>query len=294
MLVTIPGTDMASPEEMLDSSYVNDLHQWRVIIAELAGKAPSTVIRDCIRAYNPENPTKQNAKALKAFPKDVINATLKFLSRRNSINANKNDLINMLCLKIKNFFPDICQVCHNSYTFKIDDVCFLSCASCGQEVHRPCYLQLLKDMNLIDEEENIRDMLFKIPGFFFLCPSCQEETVIPVNLVEGVQAGSQSIIPEVEEIDHEPEISLPAKSPRQLSTVSTENDQRALSEAISNNSLVEDQGASMPGDPTDHEKYVPPRDKKKKYADSTKMAIANFGVKVKNANTITQKYAKNF
>ena len=32
-------------------------------------------------------------------------------------------------------------------------------------------------MNLIDENEELREFLHKIPGLFYLCPSCQEETI---------------------------------------------------------------------------------------------------------------------
>lgn len=163
---------------MADQVKASDIESWKRVIAELVLNAPNSNIKDCLRSYDPALPTERNIKALKAFRKDSISETLQFLSNGRSINGNKNTLIDRLCLKIKNYFPDICQICNSSYSFKIGDHEFLSCASCGQEVHRACYLDLLKRMNLIDENEKLHDFLFKIPGFCFLCPPCEEQTVL--------------------------------------------------------------------------------------------------------------------
>ena len=80
--------------------------------------------------------------------------------------------------KNKNFFPEYCQICKLKYAFKIKDPELLCCASCDQEVHHKCYLDLFKKMNLIDENEKIVNYPFEIPGLYFLCPLCQGDTVI--------------------------------------------------------------------------------------------------------------------
>ena len=106
--------------------------------------------------------------------------TLNFLMTPTSSisdKVTKDNAIHLLCLKIKNFFPDICQICKESYTFNLNDSPLISCGSCGQEVHRLCYLDLLKRMNLVNEKEELHQLIYKIPGFYYLCPSCQDETI---------------------------------------------------------------------------------------------------------------------
>ena len=129
---------------------------------------------------------------MKSLNKDTIINTLEFLSRQKIENANKDELIQKLCLKIQNYFPDICQICSSSYTFKLHDQTFMQCASCGQEVHKSCYLNLLKKMNLIDGNEKVKRTLFHIPGIFYLCPACQIDTInFPVSEVEDTSTDTE-------------------------------------------------------------------------------------------------------
>ena len=159
----------------------DDIECWRNVIAELVVKAPTKTVKECIRKYDPALPSRQNKKALKSIKKDIIQESLTYLSKGKKPTGNKNDLIDKLCLKIKNYFPDICQICNMEYTYKISDPEFLSCFSCGQEVHRECYLELLKKMNLVDENEKVLKYIFNIPGLCFLCTTCQKETIIFPN-----------------------------------------------------------------------------------------------------------------
>uniref|UniRef100_A0A7M5VCZ5 Uncharacterized protein n=1 Tax=Clytia hemisphaerica TaxID=252671 RepID=A0A7M5VCZ5_9CNID len=78
-------------------------------------------------------------------------------------------------------------------------------APCGQEVHRECYLNILKDMNLVDHNEAIRDRLFKIQ-----CQSCQENTVSfthdsntpnPPRSTESQEKSTWSVVDEDYEIN---------------------------------------------------------------------------------------------
>ena len=62
----------------------------------------------------------------------------------------------------------------------------MHCAMCGQEAHKPCYLNLLKKRNLINEKEKVRSTLFDIPGMYFLCPTCQGKIILfPANSKEN-------------------------------------------------------------------------------------------------------------
>ena len=68
-------------------------------------------IRNCIKAYDPEKPTKQNTKTLKNYKTGIITNTLEFLSKQTvEEDTNKEDIIQKLCLKIQYYFPDICQI----------------------------------------------------------------------------------------------------------------------------------------------------------------------------------------
>ena len=156
------------------------INSWKQSLVELAEHASNDTIRDCIRTYNPEKPTKQNVKALKTCLKDTIMETLMFLSKTSSVDTtikNKDEAVNKLCLKIKNFFQDKCQICDETYTIKLDDQPLRNCGSCGQEVHRRCYVNILKRMNLLNEKQELTHLIFGIPGIYYLCPSCQEETI---------------------------------------------------------------------------------------------------------------------
>ena len=53
----------------------------------------------------------------------------------------------------------------------------MKCGSCGQEVHRPCYLKLLKSMNLLNENEEMAVTFYRIPEMYYLCASCQNTTI---------------------------------------------------------------------------------------------------------------------
>ena len=204
---------MASLHEDPDQLILADVEIWKKILAELALESPNEDIRNCVKAYDPEKPTKQNAKALKICKKTTIINTLEFLSKQSiDADTNKEDIIQKLCLKIQNYFPDICQICNSSYTFKFHDKAFMQCVSCGQEVHKDCYLKLLKDMNLINENEEIRDSLFNIPGICYLCPACQQETInFPVKIDVSTNADDNDDEYQSQEttVNHTPRRALP-------------------------------------------------------------------------------------
>ena len=184
---------MTSLHEDPDQLKLADVETWKRILAELSLESPSEDIRNCLKVYDPEKPTKQNTKMLKSCKKGTIIKTLEFLSKQSvDENTNKEDIVQKLCLKIQNYFPDICQICNSSYTFNFHDKAFMQCVSCGQEVHKTCYLKLLKGMNLIDEKEAVVGTIFNIPGICYLCPACQQETVnFPFKIDDNVSNHSE-------------------------------------------------------------------------------------------------------
>ena len=166
-----------------------DIDKWKRVIAELCTEAPDYIIRDCLRSYDPSKTTKQIKKTLNTFDKATIGKTLDYLSKRNHNTKVKKDvLLDALIMKVKNHFPDICQICKKEYCHKLDDEPFLECHSCGQEVHKSCYFNLLVSMNLLDETGMPRDILFKIPGIHYLCVSCEDEH----GLEQGLRSPQQN------------------------------------------------------------------------------------------------------
>ena len=156
------------------------IESWKLALAELAEQAPNDLIRDCIRSYDPEKPTETNVKALNTCLKNTVTETLKFLT--NDTNAAdslkyKDEIIRKLCMKIKTFYPETCQICNETYIIKLNHQPLMHCVSCGQEVHRNCYLELLKSMNLVDENEQMRHLFFNIPGICYLCQTCQVNSI---------------------------------------------------------------------------------------------------------------------
>ena len=155
-----------------------DIKVWRETVAELSAKAPNTIIRDCLRAYDPSKHTNQIKKTLQSnFNKDTLGATYQYLSGNTFADLKKDKITELLIMKVKNYFPDVCQICNEVYCHGLNDYSFLSCHACGQEVHKPCYLKILSDLNLLCSDGLVKD-IFKIPGIHFLCPNCQADTII--------------------------------------------------------------------------------------------------------------------
>ena len=187
-------TNQLNTDTKLDIS-TELVETWKRVLAELVEKAQNDSIRNCLRLYDPEKPSEDNIKALKSCRKGPIIETLNFLAKTKIEDLKKDEAIDKLCLKIKNYFPDICQICDQSYTVKFDDKFLMKCGSCGQEVHRPCYIKLLKTMNLLDENEELRNIVYNIPGMYYLCPSCQNETINFPTYIPNTRTNITSSIP---------------------------------------------------------------------------------------------------
>ena len=113
-----------------------DIEAWKTIVAELSIGATDVSVRDCIRAYDPSMPTSMIKKSLNKFNVHILFDTLKYLTPgKDLIKPKKEILLDTLIARIKNFFPDFCQICETKYCIKLSDKTFLSCQSCGQEVH---------------------------------------------------------------------------------------------------------------------------------------------------------------
>ena len=158
----------------LGATLDEEIKSWKNIIASLCTKAPNTTVRDCLRCYDTSKPSNEIKKIFeKNFKKEPLLRTLEYLTKKIYVpeKIKKDEIIDALIMKVKNFFPDICQIWQKRYTFELGENPFLACHSCGQEVHSKCYFDLLSSMNLLNENGTVRELIFNIPGFHYLCAS---------------------------------------------------------------------------------------------------------------------------
>ena len=153
---------------------------WIEVVSELCSKAPNAVVRDCLRQYDPTKSSAQIKCLLKRCQKESLQRTIEFLGG-SSEHLIKDQLIESIILRVQSLFPEICQLWNESYCISLEDKSFIACSSCGQEIHRKCYIDKLKKLGLYGENNNLIFDLLDIPGFHFLCGLCGGESM-PKNL----------------------------------------------------------------------------------------------------------------
>ena len=168
-----PVDDENSAEELAAK-----ILSWEKIIAELCASAPDDIVKQCLRNYDASKSTKElkvhfNTHCLK----EPILKTLNYLGWYPS-KVNKSELIDMLLLRVKNFFPDICGFCKQEYCIKIKNISLLACSSCGQECHNECLIENFTKLGL---ETSDYLKLLQLPGIHFLCNSCEEQTILNIK-----------------------------------------------------------------------------------------------------------------
>jgi len=148
------------------------------ILASLCVNAPDAEARDLLRRYDHDKAYSKNITSLKAVKKDIIVRTAEYLNieTKNKDNENKemkkDDIIHELICRIQNLLPDECQICNKSYKSNIEDPPYLSCDVCGQEVHKPCFMKLLK---ITDSSELPNLNPHNLPGIHYFCKECEKE-----------------------------------------------------------------------------------------------------------------------
>lgn len=153
-------------------------HQNR-IIAELSVNAPNE-IRDCIRLYNPAKEYEHHYNKFKAQKKATLMSTLNYLKTPIHDKATIRECSHELICTIGTYLPDICRMCDDEFTTKLGETPLITCAKCGQGIHRKCILDHLKLSK--DDDHNREDILdiinpTKLPGLRYLCGACDEELI---------------------------------------------------------------------------------------------------------------------
>jgi hypothetical protein len=147
-------------------------------IARFCVEAPSTDVRNCLRLYTADKTYSKLKASFNSCSKSVILETLRSLGvdKDNWDDHLKSSCVHELILRIQNLLPEVCNICKETYTISKNDPPLLSCSVCNQEVHRKCYLSLFMEDDNVDDEY-FKAKILSIPGFHYLCPSCEEETI---------------------------------------------------------------------------------------------------------------------
>ena len=98
------------------------------------------------------------------------------------MNKNKDALAHLIVCKIQNLLPDNCFLCQMTYKINLHETTILDCAVCGQGVHRQCWLDLASvsnDVAVTVDAESFKHIYnpLNLPGFFYICDSCQPNTI---------------------------------------------------------------------------------------------------------------------
>ena len=93
-------------------------------------------------------------------------------THKNWNDHKKSTCLHELIYRIQCLLPETWGICKDSYTIHKDDPQFLSCSVCKQEVHRECYMPLLKKC-----DKNLAEAISKINGLHYLCPSCEYDLI---------------------------------------------------------------------------------------------------------------------
>ena len=131
-------------------------------------------MRDILRLFSPGNTYKKQLSVFNAHSKADIVQTLVSLGDSQT---NWNDYVKPACIKaliyrIQNLLPEECGICKETYVVKKTDPHILSCSICHQEVHHKCFSPLLQNNGNIDDGN-----IFNIPGFHYLCISCEDDVI---------------------------------------------------------------------------------------------------------------------
>ena len=148
------------------------------ILASLCVNAPDAEIRDFLRRYNHDKTYSKNKTLLKSAKKDIVVRAANYLNvdTSNIDNENKemkkDDIIHEIICRIQNLLPDECQVCNKPYRLDREEPPYLSCDVCGQEVHKPCFMELLQ---ITDSEQIPNINPHNLPGIHYFCKECENE-----------------------------------------------------------------------------------------------------------------------
>ena len=101
------------------------------VVAELCTKTGNNIVKECLRNYDPSKSSKELKQIFKRCLKEPLQKTLSYLGHCPE-KITKDELVDALILRVKNFFQVICSICKKDYCVKINNIPFLACSSFGK------------------------------------------------------------------------------------------------------------------------------------------------------------------
>ena len=181
----------------------------KIILASLCAKAPDLEVRDLLRTYSPDNTLKYQTGLFNKWKKSILLRCAEYLKVINT-QLRKPDIIHSIICKIQNLLPDECQVCKKKYVFTLEELPFLACHKCGQEVHKPCFeAKIGVNSDCVDIKSLINPL--NLPGIHYLCHAC-ETNIIPKKFTKSLTSKHTPMKTQLKTKDSKGKLS-PTKSP---------------------------------------------------------------------------------
>ena len=179
---------MDKPTDIADDNFTTLITEdvVQTVIAELTVDAPSSEVKDCLKAYEYGKSFKQLITVFMQFKKEHIVNTLTYLNVPGREEYVKSANVESLVCRIQNLLPDECGVCSEVYCVKNTDPSLLSCEICGQDAHNNCLIKAVNnslpegsEMNSILSKEEVLKFLnpLNIPGWHYICKPCSVECI---------------------------------------------------------------------------------------------------------------------
>ena len=152
----------------------------RSILADLVTRASTThpPAKRVLETYRIGATIIDNIDNLRKLEKEEVESASEFLGLsprapdNKKLYKNRNTLAHRVLLKLESLLPSKCGICVTAYNRQLNDTPLLTCWTCYRPSH-DCP-QLLENSAVIEEAK-------KIPGFKWLCPSCEDHTSLSLK-----------------------------------------------------------------------------------------------------------------
>ena len=184
------------------------------IIAELCMNAPSEDVKSCLRTYQYGKDLDRLKRDLNVFRKPILEDTLRYLNAPSQQDCLKPAVLHKLICRIQNLLPETCSICKKSYHVKRDEEILLECAICGQDVHKPCFLQQFGATDQDMDHESIMKLInpYNIKNLFYICDPCIDNTIPHDESEKKKKEKNSEIQSNITQVDEQITISRAATS----------------------------------------------------------------------------------
>ena len=172
------------PEDAIKIQNKKDTEE---LIAKLCLKCEDQEIRKHIQIYEYGKGLQTIINRYNQVTNDNLKKLLRFLYNdaiHQEIPTLKKDMVHEIICRIQNLLPDTCGMCSNKFQLEFEETPIMPCTKCYQGSHKECVIKLINSSNTdinIDnlgrEESKKLYNPLNIPGVYYLCKACEEETI---------------------------------------------------------------------------------------------------------------------